>query len=199
MTTRLSMAVTCGTLVTLGLFWLMTTLISLHHGKPVTPRDRGTLDFYTMTREEPVRHERQKLFHELTDPVDVTPPRPTSDDSYDGTGFRHVRARAPVPDVSPPTLTALSDGPLVAIVRVQPVYPPRAIAMNLDGWVVVRFDVTADGLVTNPTVVESSHRVFEKAALDTVQKFRYKPRVIDGVPRPSTGLQNVFRFEIDRT
>lgn len=199
MTTRLGAAIACGTLVTLGLLWLMTTLISLHAGKPIPPRQRGTLDFYEMTREEPVRREHQELFRELTEPVDVPPARPASEDRYDGTGYRQVRARAPLPDIGLPPLTTHHDGPLVAMVRVQPAYPPRAIAMNLDGWVIVRFDVTADGLVTNATAVESSHRVFEKAAIDTVRKFRYKPRVVDGQPQPTTGLQNLFRFEIDRT
>ena len=177
----------------------MTTLVSLQHGEPIPPRERGTLDFYSMTPEDPVRPELRRTFDELTEPVDVPPVRPVSDHSYEGTGVRNVPARASRPELALPALTAHNDGPLVAMVRVQPVYPPRALAMNLDGWVVVRFDVTADGLVTNPAVVESSHRIFEKAALDTVQKFRYKPRVINGVPQPSTGLQNLFRFEIDRT
>lgn len=195
---RYGSAVTCGTLVTLALFWLMTTLISLHHGKPLPSRERGTLDFYKMTREEPVKPVHDKLYRELTEPVDVPPARPQSD-SYDGTGYRRVIARVPTPDFESPAISTHQDGPLVAMVRVRPVYPPRAIAMNLDGWVLVQFDVNPDGTVANPTVIESSHPVFDKTAIDTVLKFRYKARVVDGVPQATTGLRNLFRFEIDRT
>jgi hypothetical protein len=37
--------------------------------------------------------------------------------------------------------------------------------------------------------------LFEKAALNAVYRFRFKPRVVDGVPQLSAGLQNLFRFE----
>jgi len=196
---RYGAAITFGTLITLGLFWLMTTLISLHHGKPVPPRERGILDFYHMTREEPVVPEREKLYRELTEPVDVPPTRPSNRENFDGTGFRHVTSRAPLPDLGKPVLTAQHDGPLVTMVRVQPVYPPRALAMNLEGWVLVQFDVNPDGNVANATVIESSHPVFEKSAIDTVLKFRYKARVVDGVAQATTGLQNLFRFRMERT
>ena len=195
---RYGSAVSCGTLVTLALFWLMTTLISLHHGKPLPTRDRDFLDFYKMTREDPVRPVREQQFRELTEPVDVPPARPKSD-SYDGTGYRKIVSRVPVPYFDSPGIATHPDGPLVAMVRIQPVYPPRAITMNLDGWVLVQFDVNPDGTVANPTVVESSHSVFDKAAIDAVLKFRYKARVVDGVPRGVTGLRNLFRFEMERT
>ena len=195
---RYGSALSCGTLVTLALFWLMTTLISLHHGDPISPRERGTLDFYKMTKEEPVRQEHEKRYQELTEPVDVTPPRPQGDD-FDGTGYQKVTARVPTPDFSAPTISTHQDGPLVAMVRVQPVYPPRPLAMNLEGWVLVQFDVEPDGSVSNPSVVESSHAAFEKAAIDAVLKFRYKAQVVDGVPQATTGLRNLFRFQMDRT
>lgn len=195
---RYGSALTCGSVVTLALFWLMTTLISLHHGEPVTPRERGILDFYKMTREEPVRPIEEKMYRELTEPVDVPPARP-DDDSYDGSGYRTIAARVPTPDFQSPRIDSHLDGPLVSMVRVRPVYPPRAIAMNLDGWVLVEFDVNPDGTVANARVVESSHPVFDKAAVETVRKFRYKARVVDGVPQPTTGVRNLFRFEMDRT
>lgn len=195
---RYGFALTSGILVTLTLFWLMTTLISLHHGNPLPPRERGILDFYKMTREKPVKPAREQLYHELTEPLDVPPARPQAD-RYDGTGYRRIAARVPTPDFESPVATTLPDGPLVAMVRVAPVYPPRLLAMNLEGWVLVQFDVNPDGSVANPAVVESSHSAFDKAAIDAVLKFRYKARVIDGVPQMTTGLKNLFRFEIDGT
>ena len=39
--------------------------------------------------------------------------------------------------------------------------------------------------------------VFDRAALDAVAKFKYKPRVVDGVAMEVAGVQNKISFEID--
>ena len=62
----------------------------------------------------------------------------------------------------------------------------------------VRFDVNADGTVSNVTVMDSSSHVFERAAIKAARKFRFKARVVDGVPQPSYGLQNRFVFKMER-
>ena len=62
----------------------------------------------------------------------------------------------------------------------------------------MQFDVNPDGTVTNVTVVESSSKIFERAAIKAAQKFRFKARVVDGVPQPSYGLQNRFVFKMER-
>ncbi len=90
------------------------------------------------------------------------------------------------------------DGPLVAVIKPQPVYPSRATVQGLEGYVDVEFDVTAAGTVVNPRVIASSHAVFEKAALDAALRFRFRARVVDGVPQPSYGLRNRFTFRMER-
>ena len=93
---------------------------------------------------------------------------------------------------------AFTDGPLINIVRVQPTYPMRALTQNLEGYVTVGFDVSVEGTVSNVYVLESSHRVFEKAAIDAAYRFRFKSRVVDGIPVATTGMRNRFRFEIEK-
>ncbi len=39
--------------------------------------------------------------------------------------------------------------------------------------------------------------VFDRAALDAVVKFKYKPRVVDGEAMAVAGVQNKISFEID--
>ena len=92
----------------------------------------------------------------------------------------------------------LGDGPLVALVRVQPSYPARAQARELEGYAVVEFTVLPDGTTTGHRIVESSHTVFEVPSIRAAERFRYKPRVVDGVPQATRGVRNVFRFEMDR-
>jgi len=93
---------------------------------------------------------------------------------------------------------AFTDGPLVNVVRVQPTYPIRALAQNIEGYVTVGFDVSPEGSVINVLVLDSSHAMFEKAAIEAAYRFRFKSRVVDGIPVGTTGLRNRFRFEIEQ-
>ena len=90
-----------------------------------------------------------------------------------------------------------SDGPLVHMVRVRPNYPAIATSRGIEGFVTVRFDVTADGLAANVEIVESSHAVFNNAALRAARKFRFKPKIVDGQPIATLGVGYRFRFELD--
>ena len=47
-------------------------------------------------------------------------------------------------------------------------------------------------------VVESEPSgIFDRAAIQAAQKFKYKPRVIDGVAIEVPGVQNKITFEIE--
>ena len=95
------------------------------------------------------------------------------------------------------TRSASAGSTETSTVRVQPVYPVRAQTQGLEGHVLVQFDVMADGTVTNITVIESSHKVFERSAIEAAGRFRFKARVVDGVPQASYGLRNLFTFEME--
>ncbi len=60
----------------------------------------------------------------------------------------------------------------------------------------LEFTVTTTGAVRDPVVLESSNRIFEKAAIDAALKFKYKPRVVDGQPIEVAGVINQITFEI---
>jgi len=61
----------------------------------------------------------------------------------------------------------------------------------------LQFDVTAEGKVVNIVIVESSNSVFDNAAIKAVARFKFKPRVVDGIALVSTGIQNLFTFRLD--
>jgi len=91
-----------------------------------------------------------------------------------------------------------SDGDYLPIVKVAPVYPRRAQSRGLEGYVVVEFTVTKNGSVRDPLVIEAKPEgVFDRAAMDAAIKFKYKPRVVDGVAMEVSGVQNKISFEID--
>ncbi len=83
------------------------------------------------------------------------------------------------------------------LVKVQAAYPAAALRRNLEGYVLIEFDVNRAGNVENARVVESSHSVFEQPALTAAEKFRYRPRVVNGTPVRVTGFRNVVRFELE--
>ena len=90
------------------------------------------------------------------------------------------------------------DGDYLPIVKVAPVYPRRAADRGIEGYVILEFTVTKTGTVQNPVVVEADPpNYFERAAIQAAQKFKYKPRVVDGVAIDTPGVQNIIRFELE--
>ena len=199
MLARYSTAIATGTIATFTLVYVMQMLIAMQPDAEVNVRPRGTLQFVRVERNEEIRTDEATppaIKDHITPPVE--PPRPRQDDgNTTKVGVTH--------HTPPPTGfegngidMAFSDGPLVAVVRVQPVYPPPMAVRGIDGHVTVEFDVLADGSVANVVVVESSHSGFEKAAVKAAYKFRFKARVIDGVPQVSIGIRNRFRFTMEQ-
>jgi protein TonB len=90
------------------------------------------------------------------------------------------------------------DGDVTPLVRMSPDYPARAAEAGTEGWVQVRFSVTTAGTVRDATVVASEPgTTFDEAALKAVARWRYNPRVVDGVAVERIGLETVFRFELE--
>jgi protein TonB len=75
------------------------------------------------------------------------------------------------------------DRDLFPLVRDQAAYPEEAVMRGLSqGYVDVEFTVTRTGSTRDVKVVESSTPVFESAAIQAAESFRYKPRLVDGEP-----------------
>jgi protein TonB len=196
MNARYTSATGIAGLATLSLLFLMQALIAMQPGAASQPRPRASLDSVRVKQPEELRTDELPRPDASLKEAAPAPPRPALDNS-DRLPIHAVTPLPPAPDASKAvTALRMTDGPLVAIVRVQPVYPAVAEARGLEGWVLVQFDVLADGHVANAFVVESSNRQFEKAALGAAYRFRFKPRVVDAVPVATTGIQNLFRFEI---
>ncbi len=65
--------------------------------------------------------------------------------------------------------------------QVPPRYPLEAARDGEQGWVDVEFTVNADGTVSNAHVTNSDPpQVFDRAALEAVSRWRFKPALING-------------------
>lgn len=73
-----------------------------------------------------------------------------------------------------------------------PNYPTAALRAGQSGWVVVGFTISPEGRATDIRVVEAQPRhVFDRAAVDAVSRYRFKPAMHDGVAVASTKQQKI--------
>jgi protein TonB len=86
----------------------------------------------------------------------------------------------------------------IPIFKIEPRYPRKAARSKIEGWVKLEFTITESGTVSNPVVVDSSpRRTFDQSALQSIRKWRFKPRVVDGRPVQRKASQ-VIEFRLTR-
>jgi TonB family protein len=95
-----------------------------------------------------------------------------------------------LPELSPAVSQGVSGGILEH--RVDPVYPREALAMKLEGEVVLEATITKTGQVRNLKVLKGSP-ILGKAALDAVKQWRYQPYRLNDQPLESQ-TQITVRF-----
>ncbi len=96
------------------------------------------------------------------------------------------------------TIDKTAEGDIIPIVVIRPMYPRDAAMKGIEGWVKVEFTITAIGTVKNPRVVESEPpRIFNREALRAILKWKFKPRVVDGVAvdRPAS---QIIGFDLEQ-
>jgi protein TonB len=79
--------------------------------------------------------------------------------------------------------------------RVEPVYPPMALAAHLEGTVILEAIVDKDGAVQEVKVLRSQG-MFDKAAIAAVRQWRYSPLLLNGQPERFI-LTVVLTFGLD--
>ena len=197
---RYAFSIVIGVVVTLSLLFLMQVLIATGKQALTKPRDRAKLEFVRVKRNESLNTE--DFTPEKPPKPPETPPETPPQD------MDNVDPMAPTINVAPPTVASetsiggpggmnIAEGDYLPIVRVAPVYPARALSRGLEGYVDMAFTVTTTGTVKDPVVVFSTSSLFERAAIRAVLKFKYKPRVVDGVPVEVPNVKTRITFKIE--
>jgi protein TonB len=71
-------------------------------------------------------------------------------------------------------------------------YPTSALRAGLSGWVQVAFTITKDGRTKGVHVIDAQPRhVFDRAAMEAIDRYRFKPAMRDGNPVESESQQKV--------
>jgi protein TonB len=191
-------------LVTFGIFYVMQSLISMEGGPGQDYIRTGAIDFVRLKRESDLQTRKRQLPEKQQKKAEPPPPPDLN------------MAKAQRPDASGVSIAvpsmnanlsmagglnlgaAPADTEATPILRVPPIYPPRAQERGITGWVLVEFTITPTGAVKDPVVVDSEpSSIFNRAALRSIRKWKYKPKIVDGVAVERSGIQTQLTFELE--
>lgn len=191
-------ALALSALASLGLFWLMYSVIHYTGHGVNKVESLPTVDFVRLKHDvEPQTVERKKP----TPPPPPQQPPPPSKMQIDV-----AASSAPGPSISVPTNLNLGatgagaggpaigqmDSDLIPLQRIPPAYPAEARRANVSGYVRLDLTIAADGSVRNARVIEARPKgVFEAAAVTAIQKWRFKPKTVDGKAVEFHGVQRI--------
>lgn len=90
-----------------------------------------------------------------------------------------------------------AEGDVVPVVVIRPMYPRDAAMSGTQGWVKLEFTITETGTVKDPSVIEATPpRIFNREAIRAILKWKFKPRVVNGVAVERRATQ-VIDFTLD--
>ena len=79
---------------------------------------------------------------------------------------------------------------------ITPEYPLTARKENIEGYVLVEFTVTNQGMPAGIVILDRSPSdIFNASAVNAAERFRFDPRVMDGQPVEAVGVQYLFNFK----
>lgn len=185
--------------VTIGLFILMYSLIESAHPQ---------LNESKMVKIQDITMPRMQIHSRLAEAAPSKPEQPAKpppeqakpeQQNFDVKTSIDV-AYQPKADIKVGTGgMVVSDGEYLPLVKVAPMYPPRAQSRGIQGYCIVSYTVTRSGATKDVRPVDCQPAgYFEEASVRAAQKFKYKPRVVDGEPIAVKGVENKFKFQLSQ-
>jgi protein TonB len=182
-----------------GLFFIMQYLIATADPKIDDTKQRKLADILMPEREIETNLKEQKP-DKVEDPEEPPPDLDTPDVDMDmDVEVVNIAPSAKVDLAISTTGMSTGDGEYLPIVKVAPIYPRRAQSRGITGYCIVEYTVTSSGAIRDPKAVDCQPSgVFEDASVKASTKFKYKPRVVDGVAIEVGGVQNKFTYELEQ-
>ena len=179
-------------LLTLSIFYLMQWLIAVG--------DIELGDKAIRIADVTMPERDLELIQDIERPEEEEPPPETMPPEFDMTPPADLENAAPRPkfDFKGKRSGVFADGSYVPIFKVPPIYPRRAQERGIEGCVMLEFTVTKVGSVRDPVVLWSlPSGIFDRAAMRSALKFKYKPQIRDGEPIEVKGVLNQITFIIE--
>ena len=196
--------------ITFFLFIGMHYLVNMgNHNKPGDDDDGTSIDFSPVKLDEDINQKQRRIPKKPPPPKDPPPPPKMNVQQN-----QNVVNNMPTPNVPALDLGIGGDGPflgvgggvdmgkdggIIPIVTIQPNYPRKAAIAKIEGWVEMQFTITEGGTVINPKVVNSKPvRIFDREAIRAILKYKFKPKVVDGVAQTQVATQRIdFKLAAD--
>ncbi|WP_371372450.1 TonB family protein [Thalassotalea aquiviva] len=176
-----------GACISFLLFAIMATLIATDEVYIEPPPDYPIIDIVKIKKNEKMR-EKQRI---LNPPPPPPPKRPDASANirFVNKPAKKVKAHIAVPEIKfSKSLEAQSfainiipNSDATPIYRALPKFPPNAAENNITGWVKLKFSISRLGTVEDVEVLESSPElIFDQAAIDALNRWKYKAKIVDG-------------------
>ena len=89
------------------------------------------------------------------------------------------------------------DREVTPIFRINPIYPRLAALRNIEGFVILQFDITPAGHTDNITVIQASPtQIFNASAVQALQKWKYKAKIENGKAVRQKNLKVQLDFKL---
>jgi protein TonB len=193
----LAACLAAGLCAALGLAWFMYVLIQSSEMQLAETDRARVLDFVRIKREETAARKDRKPERPKASEVPDIPPTDQSSDSGPQLALNVSSPTDMDADLDLHGGMATGDGDYLPIVKVAPIFPRAALSRGLKGECMVRYTVTTAGTVKDVEVIndECAQTVFRSPSVEAAKRFKYKPRMIDGVPVEVHGVRNRFYFD----
>ncbi|MCF2860438.1 TonB family protein [Pseudoalteromonas sp. SMS1] len=194
---KLVLSFTGAIVVTFGLFAFMHQLISQE--RPLMAQPVPEIDVFISQdiKETPV--EERKTLPPQPKPLPKAPPKlvaqPTNIPGVNlDIGLDHKFTSAPITmnNTLQPT-----DAQATPLVRIDPNYPVTAARDGIEGWVQLTFSISPTGQVIDAQVVNAEpKRIFNRAALKALKRWKYRPQMVNGKAIVQTGQSVMLEFNL---
>jgi len=193
---RLSLTAFLGAAFNIAMFWLLAHLISqpIDVSKVV---EATHIQFTRQRQDTQVEAKRQERVEREVPPAAPTVPQMSFNTG--GNVQPNLVPSGPTVQMSKLQLSAGTDTDVVPLVRIPPEYPRRALSQGIEGWVIVEFTISETGAVMDAKVVDAQpKKIFDDAALKAIARWRYNPKVENGVAVKRIGVQTLLRFTLSQ-
>lgn len=195
---RFVAAAALGGVTTIALFLTMKVLVTGRDYQIEKELTSVGIDFVRVERDEDVNTKDRALKRPSQQKPDEPPPppklqqtsRPNMDKATMSADFGDF-------NLAGMNLNAPVDGDALAIVRVLPRYPSRALSRGVEGWVLLEFAINELGQAIEPVVVDADPKgTFDRAAISAVKRWKYRPMIEDGKAAVRPGVRQMISFRI---
>ena len=200
-------ALILGVLISLGLFFLMQSLIDSGEQNTNASSEGQIMEFIRIREDETLSIKDRRKPNKPKPPKEPPPPPKLIVEKQVKPTMNRIKIE--IPNIDLPSIAGggpflgnwagnpLAEGDVLPIVRIDPQWPREALIEGIEGYVVVEVTIGADGSVKDVRVIQAEpKRMFDRNVIRAVLKWKFKPRIINGVPVERKAIQ-MLEFTLD--